>query len=120
MELIVGFATSDRRFARATFRLGSRIQELERAFEQVPIENAEYEAILVGITDDKDAGYLELVPNEDSVFQVLVGCRRGSSDDDLLRGVYRILRRVIRESPLSQSDREAATAALEQHEKEAT
>jgi hypothetical protein len=117
MELTVGFATSDRRFARATFRLGSRIEEIERAFEKVPIANAGCDGIIVGVTDDKQPGYFEVIPNDDSVFQVLVGCRQSPSDEELVRDVYKILERVIRESPLGQVDQDAAVNALEEHQR---
>jgi hypothetical protein len=82
------------------------------AFSHVPLANPIYEAILVGVTDDKPSGYLEEVSNVDGFFQVLVGVDRTGEDDALLTAVVAALRAAVKACPFSGPDKNALTEVM--------
>lgn len=107
MDLSLNFATSDRKFARATFRIRPRLAALLESFGSAKMEGAEFDAIIVGITDDQPEGYFEAgtTGTTGEFYQALVGCRSGLPDDDLARQVFEIMWRVVLQCPLTKADR---------------
>jgi hypothetical protein len=86
------------------------------AFQLIELQHPSYRSILVGITDDKGPELFEEVPNEDEVFQVLAGCSRWESDEDLAREVLEILRRAVRACPLTTDAHTTYEALFDQFE----
>ena len=106
MRLSFSVAARNRAFSKAMQRIDSRFQPLINEFESIELEHPIHEAILVGITDDRPAGFFEEVKTNDSHFQVLAGCSLCGSDDELVDDVFNILQKATRLCPFTTADHE--------------
>jgi hypothetical protein len=93
-------------------RIRPAVEPMLDALSRVPLANPIYEAILVGVTDDKPSGYFEEIPNADGFFQVLTGVDGTSEDDDLLTAVVAALRAAVEACPFSTPDKNALTEVI--------
>lgn len=115
MQLRLSVLARSREFSKAMRRVRESLQPLLDAFEAVELDHPIHEAVLVGITDEKDAEFFEEVENDDGFFQVLAGCRPTGTDDELIEVVFGILLRAVQLCPFATPDHkkiEAFFAAL--------
>ncbi len=106
MDLNIGVAARTRAFSKAMARILPRFDPLVEAFARTELVNPIYQAILVGVTDDKGPDFFEEVPNSDGFFQVLAGVHMPTSDSILTKEVFDILRRAARACPFSKPDQQ--------------
>lgn len=106
MQLRFSVLARNRTFSKAMRLVRLKIQPLLDAFEATELAHPIHEAILVGITDDKDAQYFEEIENNDGFFQVIAGCRQNGTIEEFARDVFEILQRAVRLCPFATPDRE--------------
>ena len=104
MQLRFSVAARNRTFSKAMRQVRLKIQPLIDAFENISFEHPIHEAILVGITDDKQAGFFEEVKNNDGYFQVMAGCGEHCADNQLTEEVFEILHRAVLLCPFARVD----------------
>ena len=104
MELRFSVLARDREFAKAMRRIRPRFAPLLEAFARTQLVNPIHEAILVGITDEKEAQFFEEVANRDGFFQILAGVHSNYSDLELAKEVFGLLRRAAKTCPFSKPD----------------
>src|SRR5690349_14890904 len=112
MRLSWSIATSRRAFGKAMRRIRPTLESLAAEIEAVPIQYPIHEAVLVGITDNRDDMFFEEVPNHDGFFQVLTGFDASvdltsQNDANLKKMVFDKLRQAVIACPFSRPDREA-------------
>ncbi|MEX0676769.1 MAG: hypothetical protein WD063_06810 [Pirellulales bacterium] len=110
MRLEFSAFARERSFAKAMHRIRPKLQPLLDELATIELQHPSYEAILVGITDDKDSEFFEEVPNDDGYFQVIAGCAPSESDSELAQQVFEILRQAVRACPLASADHELCEA----------
>jgi len=113
VDLQFSVAARDRQFSKAMRRIESRFRPLIDAFKAVTLQHPIHHAILVLITDDKEAEFLREVQNNDEFFQVLAGCSSHGSDDELTEAVFDILHRAVGLCPFATPDRQAFSSLFE-------
>ncbi|HBH54514.1 MAG TPA: hypothetical protein DDY91_21740 [Planctomycetaceae bacterium] len=84
----------------------AKLQPVIDEFDALNLVVPGYEALLFDVTDDMGPDELELVENNDSYFQVLIGCDGQGTEEQLTQHVLAMLRRVIRMCQLSPKDLE--------------
>ena len=104
MQLIFSVCARNRAFSKAMRQVRLKIQPLLEAFEKIPLEHPIHEAILVGITDDLQAGFFEEVENRDGYFQVMAGCGELDAENRLTEEVFEILHRAVQLCPFANVD----------------
>lgn len=118
MKLILGFAARDRLFGKALHRVLPAFDSLRSGFEQVKLLDPIHTSILVGLTDDLEPGHFEETPNNKGNFQVLLGCPRPTSDQELKRAVFDRLKRAVMACPFSTPDKASFEQLLQNWENE--
>lgn len=106
MQLYLSVLARNRSFSKAMRRVRKKLQPLLDGFEATALEHPIYEAILVGITDDKGHEVFEEVKNDDGYFQVLAGCCGCGTDEQLAEDLFDILLRAVRQCPFARPDHE--------------
>lgn len=86
-------------------RVRLRIQPLLDEFGEIEFEHPIYQAVLVGVTDEKPDGFLQEIENSDGFFQVLAGCAFHESDDVMTSALFEVLRRATDLCPFADNDR---------------
>jgi hypothetical protein len=81
------------------------------------LENPTWSEVLIGITDEHGESHIETVPNDNDVFQVLVGFPSGIglapvNDRDILAAVLRQIQSVVCECGLTPADEKTVTGIL--------
>lgn len=104
MQIRCSVLARDRGFSKAMRRVRIKLQPLLDAFDAIELQHPIHEAILVGITDEKEPEFMEEVNNNDGFFQVLAGCSLRGSDAQLTEDVFAILLRAVRLCPFTTPD----------------
>jgi hypothetical protein len=105
MKLLIGLAVRDRLFGKAMQRVLPSFDSLRSEFEKTELIDPIHNAILVGLTDDRDPAYFEETPNNKGNFQVLLGCPRAANDEELKQAVFERIKRVVMACPFSAPDK---------------
>ena len=108
MRLSLSYAARDRGFSKRFRRVCAKLQPVIDEFDAFNLVIPGYKALLFDVTDDMGPDELELVENNDSYFQVLIGCDGQGTEEQLTQHVLAMLRRVIRMCQLSPKDLERA------------
>ncbi len=116
MELRFSVLARNRQFAKAMRRIRSRLAPLTEGIADAGLKNARYQAILVGITDEKGPDYFAEVPHCDGFFQILAGCQLTECDTNLANQVFAILGRAALSCPLSAADGQKVQEVLKSAE----
>ncbi len=106
MRLSLGFGARDRGFSKKFRRVLAKLQPVIDEFDALNLVIPGYTALLFDVTDDMGPDELELVENDDSFFQVLIGCDGQGTEEQLTQHVLAKLRRVIHMCQLSSKDLE--------------
>jgi hypothetical protein len=114
MDVSLSVAARDRRFSKAMFRARGEFDFFFREFAKLKLNNPIHEALLIGVTDDIPHDLMEVVPNKDGYYQVLVGCASPMTDEERKIWLYQLLERVFAQCPFSASDKTNALALLTQ------
>jgi len=64
--------TANRRFFKSLRRQNSAIEELERRFEAIAVDDCPHEILLLAFVD-RDVGFFKIIPGEQDIFEVEVG-----------------------------------------------
>jgi hypothetical protein len=105
MRLSLSVAASDRTFAKAMRRVRPSFELLCQEFGKIELESPIHEAILLGFTDSRDAGYLAEEKNRDGFFQVIAGCNWPATDEQLRKAMIDSILRAVRLCPFTTNDR---------------
>ena len=89
----------ERKFYKTFTRLSPRFQGLLHALGEVQLPRTA--GFLVSLTDAKNHGVFESVPNRDGYFQVLVGVKGLATDEALMECALASLRRSFQTSGLA-------------------
>jgi len=114
MNVSLSVASRDRRFSKAMQRVRKEFDSFFREFATLKLNNPIHEALLIGVTDDMSHGVIQVVPNKEGYYQVLVGCAAPMTDAELKEWLYHVLERVFAQCPFSESDKAIALALLAQ------
>ena len=109
MKLGLSVASDSRQFSRMMRRIRPRIQSLIDAFDAVDLCNPIHDVLLVGVTNSLPPDRCDVVPNNDSFFQLQAGwptdCDLSPDGDDAnVELLVSILRRAAAECPFSEPD----------------
>ena len=109
MKLGLSIASDSRQFSRMMRRIRPRVQSLIDAFDSVDLRNPIHDALLVGVSNSLPADRCDVVPNDDSFFQLQIGwptnCDLSPDGDDAnVELLVAILRRAAAECPFSEPD----------------
>jgi hypothetical protein len=118
MKLGWSTCARNRQWSKAMRRIRPRFDSLIAAFDALRLNHPDYEAILVGVTDDHPAEYLKEVPNADRFYQAIVGfdplIGLGAENDQMLAAaLFRQLSRAILTCSFAATDREAVCDMLQ-------
>ena len=106
MNIFLSVAAQDPHFSKMVRRIRPNFEPFFQAFSTVELVNPIHEAILIGLTDAKPSGYLEVIPNRDGFFQVIVGMTFPLSDIESKASLVSILEQVIQACPFSKPDKD--------------
>ncbi|MEM7316794.1 MAG: hypothetical protein AAF497_26985 [Planctomycetota bacterium] len=109
MRLGLSVASDSRQFSRMMRRIRPSVQPLIDAFAAVELRDPIHDQLLVGVTNSLLSERCDVVPNDDSCFQLLVGWPADSDlspdgDDANAATLVSILRRAAAECPFSEPD----------------
>jgi hypothetical protein len=98
-------------------RIRPRLASLVAAFDSLGLRHPDFSAVLVGVTDDRPADYLNEVPNADGFYQTTVGFDptiglEVEGDQQLAEALFRQLSQAILACPFAPADRLAVGAML--------
>jgi hypothetical protein len=105
MQLRLSVLARNRAFSKAMGRVRVKLQPLLDDFAATEMVHPIYDAILVGITDEKGPDFFEVVETNDEFFQVLAGCGHRNTDKDVAADVLKILQRALQLCPFATPDR---------------
>jgi hypothetical protein len=105
MKLLIGLAVRDRLFGKAMQRVLPSFDSLRTEFEKIELIDQIHNAILVGLTDDRESTYFEETPNNKGNFQVLMGCPQTANDEELKQAVFERVKRAVMACPFSTPDK---------------
>ena len=123
MRLSLSVAARTRAFAKAVRRVRPSFDTLFSAFDSVKLTDPLYDAVLVGLTDEKDDDHFETIPNPDGFFQVLIGCAAPAvntveAERQFTKVVFSKLKRAVAACPFSEPDRQKFAVLLDEWERQ--
>lgn len=118
MRLSLGYAVADRQLAKRVRRIRMDFDAHFDEFSATPLHHPVHEAILVGLTDAKAAGYFAVVPNKDGFFQVIAGVSPGETELELRAAVLSAMCKAILACPFATPDKEQFAVLLERWKKQ--
>lgn len=105
MKLLIGLAVKDRLFGKAVRRVLPYFESLRTEFNTVELTDPIHDAILVGLTDDREPSFFKETLNNNGNFQVLMGCPLIANDEDMKKAIFERLERAVMVCPFSTPDK---------------
>jgi hypothetical protein len=104
MKLGLGCATRHRAFGKMFRRVANALEPLVQMLGELRIDDADYDGLLIGVTDEECQEFFEIVENSERFLQVLVGCRTDVTDEELRQHLIATTLRGIRLCQLTSED----------------
>lgn len=104
MKLGLGCATRHRAFGKMFRRVANALEPLVQMLGELRNDHANYDVLLIGVTDEECQELFEVVENSERVLQVLVGCRTDVTDEELRQHLIATTLRGIRICQLTSED----------------
>ena len=104
MKLGLGCATRHRAFGKMFRRVANALEPLIQTLGDLRIDHADYDGLLIGVTDNECQEFFEIVENSERFLQVLVGCRTDITDEELRHHLIATTLRAIRLCQMTSED----------------